>query len=48
MNKYILKSTLTAAGVLAVIGTVGAQAYTSHEQTGQVAAATRSTVRDLD
>ena len=37
MNKYILKSTLTAAGVLAVIGTVGAQAYTSHEQTGQVA-----------
>jgi HSP20 family molecular chaperone IbpA len=38
MNKPMLKRTLIAVGVLAVIGTVGAQAYYSHELAERVAA----------
>jgi HSP20 family protein len=38
MNKHMLKPTLIAVGVLAVIGTVGAQPYYSHKRAEHVAA----------
>jgi HSP20 family molecular chaperone IbpA len=38
MNKRALKATLIAVGVLAVIGTVGAEGYYSHESAEQAAA----------
>lgn len=38
MNKHLLQRTLVAAGVLALVGTAGAQAYYSHELAERVAA----------